>query len=123
MLQCGSGANQQQRAKLDTNVCAYCGKSGPWQRECRKRQADRKQQMRAVGLGDGDEPKQDTAYSATARVTTASGFQLLVWRRCNIQVCGQTMLRMHSCRASPSSTSNLRIPFRSANMCGPCSAF
>ena len=30
----------QRKQKLDVNVCAYCGKSGHWQCDCRKKRAD-----------------------------------------------------------------------------------
>lgn len=67
-----SGSSQQ-KPKLDSNVCAYCGKAGHWQPDCHKHKADQ-QQVRAVT--DSQEPKPDTAYS-TSSMTTGSGSQAI----------------------------------------------
>ena len=61
--------NSQQQKKLDVNTCAYCGKSGHWQKGCLKKKADQNQ-VRVVGEAS------DTAHSTSAAsVSTGSGSQ------------------------------------------------
>ena len=97
----GGGYNSgqpQQRAKLDSNVCAYCGKTGHWAKECRKKMADQQQQqVRLVG-SDGNESRQDTAYSTTGSVSTGAGSQAvrLVQFAPHVED-----LTSHSCPSSP----------------------
>jgi hypothetical protein len=100
----GYGGFQQQKPKIDSNTCAYCGKSGHWQRDCHKRKADQ-QQVRVVT--DGQEPKPETAYS-TSSMTTGSGSQairLVTAQDSFNRVSHFEDLTLHSCPTSPSSTS------------------
>ena len=53
--------------KMDPNVCAYCGKSGHWARDCRKKKAD----MQVRQVENTTDPK-DTVYSTASATTTAS---------------------------------------------------
>ena len=105
----GYGGFQQQKPKIDSNTCAYCGKSGHWQRDCHKRKADQ-QQVRVVT--DGQEPKPETAYS-TSSMTTGSGSQairLVTAQDSFNRVSHFEDLTLHSCPTSPSSTScGLRV--------------
>ena len=105
----GYGGFQQQKPKIDSNTCAYCGKSGHWQRDCHKRKADQ-QQVRIVT--DGQEPKPETAYS-TSSMTTGSGSQairLVTAQDSFSRVSHFEDLTVHSCPTSPTSTScGLRI--------------
>ena len=105
----GYGGSQQQKPKIDSNTCAYCGKSGHWQRDCHKRKADQ-QQVRVVT--DGQELKPETAYS-TSSMTTGSGSQairLVTAQDSFNRVSHFEDLTLHSCPASPSSTScSLRV--------------
>ena len=67
-----NSGGQQQKSRLDVNVCAYCGKQGHWQRDCTKRQADQQSQVRVVGATDSVDPKQDTQ-------STAASFSIGSW--------------------------------------------
>ena len=59
----GYGGGQQQKQKLDVNVCAYCGKSGHWPRDCHKKRADQQQQVRQVGELN-DAKRETSVYNA-----------------------------------------------------------
>eukprot|EP00435_Cladocopium_sp_Y103_P049165 s951_g14.t1 len=88
----------QQRAKLDSNVCAYCGKTGHWAKECRKKMADQQQQqVRLVG-SDGSETKQDTTHSTAGSVSTGAGSQAVRLVQFSPHV---EDLTAHSCPTSP----------------------
>ena len=105
----GYGGFQQQKPKIDSNTCAYGGKSGHWQRDCHKRKADQ-QQVRVVT--DGQEPKPETAYS-TSSMTIGSGSQairLVTAQDSFNRVSHFEDLTLHSCPTSPTSTScGLRV--------------
>jgi hypothetical protein len=45
------------------NVCAYCGKSGHWPRDCHKKRADQQQQVRQVGELN-DAKRETSVYNA-----------------------------------------------------------
>ena len=58
--------------KLDSNVCACCGKYGHWQRDCLKKKSDQQNQQ-ARDVEDVGDSKTDTTYrSATASTAAAS---------------------------------------------------
>lgn len=97
----GGGYNfgqPQQRAKLDPNVCAYCGKTGHWAKECRKKMADQQQQqVRLVGY-DGNDSRQDTARSTTGSVSAGAVSQAVRL----VQLAPHVEdLTAHSCPISP----------------------
>ena len=99
----GYGGGQQQKQKLDVNVCAYRGKSGHWQRDCRKKRADQQQQVRQVG--ELNDAKHETSVS-NASVSTGSGSQavrLLSAQPCNSSIGHFENLTIHSVPTSPSS--------------------
>ena len=54
----GNKNNTQSKPKLDSNIWAYCGKSGHWQRDCHKKKADQQQQQVRM-VGESHEPKPD----------------------------------------------------------------
>ena len=98
----GNGSNNsQQQKKLDVNTCAYCGKSGHWQKDCLKKKADQNQ-VRVVGEAS------DTAHSTSAAsVSTGSGSQavrILTGHPMSCQVSHFKDLTVHSNPASPCSS-------------------
>ena len=98
----GNGSNNsQQQKKLDVNTCAYCGKSGHWQKDCLKKKADQNQ-VRVVGEAS------DTAYSTSAAsVSTGSGSQavrILTGHPMSCQVSHFEDLTVHSNPTSPCSS-------------------
>ena len=95
--------NNSRSRKLDVNVCAYCGKSGHWQRDCHKKRADRQQQVRQIG--ELNDPKHETSVS-NASISTGSGSQavrLLSAQPCNSNIGHFEDLTIHSVPTSPSS--------------------
>ena len=105
----GQGNGQQYKQKLDINACAYCGKTGHWQRDCLKKKADQQQQVRQVG--EQSDSKQDTAYSS-ASMSTGSGSQAI--RLLSVQTCSNQTghvedLTIHSVPTSPCSSHGLRM--------------
>ena len=105
----GQGNGQQYKQKLDINACAYCGKTGHWQRDCLKKKADQQQQVRQVG--EQSDSKRETAFS-TASMSTGSGSQAI--RLLSVQTCSNHTghvedLTIHSVPTSPCSSHRLRM--------------
>ena len=107
----GYNVGQQQKGKLDANVCAYCGKHGHWQRESRKKQADQQNQVRVVGATDSNDSKQDTQATA-ASFSTGSGSQAVRLVSMHASQVGSAVvedLTLHSCPTSPTSLGSVRM--------------
>ena len=66
----------QSGAKLDSNVCAYCGKYGHWQRDCLKKKSDQQNKQVRVVEDVGDS-KTDTTYSSATASTAAASVRMV----------------------------------------------
>ena len=91
----GNNNGQQQKGKLDVNVCANCGKHGHWQKDCGKKLADQQNQARVVGATYSSDSKQDT-QSTAASFSTGSGSQF-VWFPCVLHKLVQPLWKISLC--------------------------